>query len=362
MQIDEKWMSDALALAERGRGFVHPNPMVGAVIVRQGTKVAEGYHRAYGKEHAEVEALVKAGSRARGATLYVTLEPCAHWGKTPPCVDLILRSGIREVVAAIRDPFPRVAGRGFARLRKAGVKVRVGLLAKEAQDLNRAFLTRVQKRRPFITLKIAATLDGKIATTKGESQWITGAQARHWGHRWRSAVDAIAVGVNTVIHDNPGLTSHGLGQNPRPVVFDSRLRMPLSVVLARKPSHLWIVTTSNGAIARRRQLEARGVRLFETKPGRNGRVNLAQAMRLLAGEGITHLLVEGGGELHAEFLRERLVDEILWFISPMIIGGQAAHPAIGGPGAVRLAEAWRLMPLSVTRVGEDLCIRTSLEK
>ncbi len=354
-------MNRALGLARRGAGRVHPNPMVGCVIVRGGKVVGEGYHSAYGHDHAEVEAIRRAGTKARRATLYVNLEPCAHWGKTPPCVIAIAGSGVRTVVAALKDPNPIVGGKGFTFLKKHGVRVRQGLLQQEAAELNKAFFTWVRERRPYVTLKAATSLDGKIATARGESQWITSPAARARGHALRAEADAVAVGVGTVLKDNPSLTAHGKGRNPKRIIFDSALRLPPGARVTDRAAPTWVFTTSRAPSAKRRALERKGVAVYVLANDTHGHVSLPEAARVLAREGIAHLLVEGGGTLNAAFLEASLVDEMIWFIAPKIIGGETAKTAVEGVGIGKLAKAWNVKIMSVERVGEDICIRGNLK-
>jgi diaminohydroxyphosphoribosylaminopyrimidine deaminase / 5-amino-6-(5-phosphoribosylamino)uracil reductase len=359
---DERWMRRALELARRGEPRVSPNPMVGCVIVRGGKIIAEGYHHAYGKDHAEVDALKKAGGRARGATMIVNLEPCAHWGKTPPCMIAVVGAGIRNVVAAMQDPNPKVAGKGFAFLRRHGVRVAKGILEAEARDLNRAFITRMQEQRPYVTLKAAVSLDGKIATARGESRWITGPAARARVHALRAERDAVAVGVGTVLEDDPALTAHGAGRNPKRIVFDSALRLPPSARLTDKAAPTWVFTTARASAAKRRALERKGIAVYIVPKDARGRVSLKEAARVMAREGVTRLLLEGGGNLTAAFLEQNLVDEVIWFIAPKIIGGEKAKTAVEGPGIQDLAKAWRLRDLKIEKVGEDLCIQGKIKR
>jgi diaminohydroxyphosphoribosylaminopyrimidine deaminase/5-amino-6-(5-phosphoribosylamino)uracil reductase len=325
MLRDDDWMQRALLLAERGRGNVHPNPMVGAVIVRRGRMVGEGFHHAYGQAHAEAEAIQRAETRARGGTLYINLEPCAHWGKTPPCVEAVARAGIRRVVAAMKDPNPLVSGKGFSWLKRHGISVRVGVKENEARILNRAFVTRIQKNRPYVTLKVASSLDGKSATRTGESKWITSPESRRDGWRLRTEVDAIAVGANTVLRDNPSLTAHGVGRNPVRIVFAGRRPIPRRSKVFGNDGRLWIVK------------EARGTLLFR------------KALKDLAKYGVTHLLVEGGRTLQQSFLEAGVVDEIVWFIAPLIIGN-----------AKHLRHAYRLNNWKIQKFGKDVRVTACL--
>ena len=358
---DVFWMTRALKLARRGAGRTAPNPCVGAVVVRHGRIIGEGFHARYGGAHAEVVALRQAGARARGAQLFVTLEPCDHTGQTPPCTETVLRSGIREVICAMRDPHPLVNGRGLRRLRRAGVRVRVGLLRREAEALNRPFLTAIHQRRPYVTLKMAQTLDGKIATVTRRSRWITGAAARRIVHQLRRAADAILIGVGTVLADDPRLAVRADGvpsaRDPWKIIVDGRLRTPLSarVVRSARRARVLIATTQRAPAARGRQLTARGIHVA-VLPSRRGRVRLAALHRLLLARGVQHVLIEGGGEIAASALAERLVDRVVWFVAPKILGGTRAPTSVGGPGIAHLSRAIQLAGVSVRRVGSDLMI------
>ncbi len=322
MTLDEKWMRRALALAERGRGKVHPNPMVGAVLVRAGRVVGEGYHRKFGQAHAEIEAIRRAGERASGSTLYVNLEPCAHWGKTPPCAEAIVRAGLRRVVAAMQDPNPVVAGKGFRVLKRGRVSITRGILEKDARDLNRVFVTWAKNKRPFVTLKVASSLDGRTATITGESKWITGVEARQAGHRLRAEVDGIVVGAGTVLKDNPSLSAHGLGRNPIRVVFAGRRRLPKHLRIFNSKAQTWVLKDARG------------------------KVDIRNALKDLAQRGIAHLLVEGGQTLQQSFWEAGVVDEVVWFIAPLVIGS-----------AKRLKSARRLADVQVRTIGDDLCVK-----
>jgi len=351
MSMDEKWMQRALALAEKGRGRVHPNPMVGAVLVRGDRVIGEGFHRSFGEAHAEVEAIRRAGKRAKGSTLYVNLEPCSHWGKTPPCADAVLRAGVKRVVAAMKDPNPAVAGRGFQKLKRGRVSVTSGVLADDARYLNRAFVTWVTRKRPYVTLKVASSLDGRTATRTGESQWITSQESRRVGHVLRAGVDAIAVGRSTVQHDNPSLTAHGLGKNPVRVVFDSRLRSPAASRVFSAQAPTWCLATDHSVLSHLDQMKRRGVQVLLCKPDADRRVSVKDALRRLAARGITHLLVEGGLALQHSFLQAGVVDEVVWFIAPMIIGG-----------ARTLKSARHLKNVQLGMVGPDLCVHACLQE
>jgi diaminohydroxyphosphoribosylaminopyrimidine deaminase/5-amino-6-(5-phosphoribosylamino)uracil reductase len=343
MSDDERWMRRALELAVRGSGETSPNPLVGCVVVRRGRVVGEGHHARVGGPHAEVVALRRAGAAARGATLYVNLEPCAHRGRTPACAPAVAASGVERVVAAIRDPNPAVAGRGLRQLRRSGVEVATGVLSREARRLNLRFLAAAAAPRPFVMLKVACTLDGRVATRSGDSRWITSGAQRRMARRLRRLHDAVAVGIGTALADDPLLL-------PAPrtrrrfvrIVFDSRLRLPPDGRLARsaRRSPVWALCAAPPA-ARRRALEARGVRVLEL-PGRAGRVALKPALAALRREGLFSVMVEGGGELLGGFLAERLLDQVVLFRGPLLLGGAGSRPAFGGPDPDRIAAALRL--------------------
>lgn len=362
---DRALMRRALELADRAQGLTSPNPLVGAVVVRDGQVVGEGYHREAGAPHAEVEALKVAGERARGGTLYVTLEPCVHQGRTGPCVPVILAAGIRRVAVAIADPNPKVQGRGIVALKSAGVEVSVGTLEAEARRLNRPFFTFVIERRPFVTLKAALTLDGKIAAWDMNSRWISGEPARQEAHRLRGRVDAIAVGIGTVLADDPLLTvrvPEPWPREPLRVIVDSRARTPLTarVLTAGRPERTVIAVTESAPRDRVRMLEATGATVLPL-PTRDGRVDLPALLGALAEREVLALLLEGGGELNAAFLEAGLVDRIALFVAPLFLGGAGAPGLVGGGGR-SLKEAFRLRGLTVRQVGEDLLIEGDAER
>jgi len=353
---DTRWMARALALAARGRGLTSPNPMVGAIVVRDGAVVAERFHERAGGAHAEVSALAEAGARGRGATLYVTLEPCNHVGRTPPCVDAITRAGVRRVVAATRDPNPRVRGGGAAALAAAGVEVSMGCLEREARALNRVFFTAVESQRPHVTLKWAMTLDGKIAAFDRSSRWITGEAARREAHRLRSQSDAIVTGIGTVLADDPALTVR-LGQpwprEPYRVVVDSRARLPLDAALLRtgSRSRVLVAIGEDAPPARVAALAAGGVTVLQCK-SREGRVDVTDlCARLFALDAIA-VLLEAGSELAGAFLHARLVDRVAAFVAPKLLGGASAPTPAGGPG-LALGGARRLADLTARPLGDD---------
>lgn len=351
-------MRRALALAARGWGRTAPNPMVGAVVgAPDGHVVGEGWHPRAGEPHAEVLALRQAGPHGRGATLYVTLEPCCHHGRTPPCTEAVLAAGIRRVVAAMQDPFPRVAGGGFARLREAGVEVECGLLEPEARTLNRAFLRAVTAGLPWVTLKMAVTLDGKTATRTGDSRWITGEAARTYVHRLRDRNDAVLVGIGTARADDPQLTARlPRTRNPVRVVADARAELSPESVLARTAREaptLLAVSEDMADSACTRTLAAMGVEI-EPIPAPDGRLDLEALLRRLAARGLHAVLCEGGAGLAGGLLDAGLVDEVAWFIAPKLAGGAAAPSAAAGAGIARMAEARELRQVRVRRFGADI--------
>lgn len=317
-------MHAALALAGRGLGNVWPNPSVGCVIVRNGRVVGRGHTRPGGRPHAETEALRAAGSQARGATAYVTLEPCCHWGRTPPCTDALIASGVARVVVALRDPDPRVDGIGLQRLRDAGIEVEVGLLEAEARRVNAGFTKRLERGLPLVTVKLATTLDGRIATRTGESQWITGPEARRMAHALRGSHDAVMAGSGTLLADDPELTCRLPGYAPVPtvrVIADARLRTPLGARLFNAEAPAWIATRPGHDPAALAALEQRGAEFIDVAPAPGGGLEPEPLLRALAARGITRLMVEGGAILAASLLRAGLVDRLAWFVAPSLIGG-----------------------------------------
>ena len=351
-------MREALRLAEFGRGRTSPNPMVGAVLVRDGRIVGAGWHRKAGTEHAEIHALRMAGELARGATLYVTLEPCSHTGRTGPCARAVIEAGVKRVVAAMEDPNPVVSGRGFQMLREAGVEVDCGLLEQEARRLNEAFLTWVTEKRPFVTLKMAMTRDGKTATAGGESQWITGEEARLRGHVLRDEYDAILVGIGTVLADRPSLTTRlpdGNGKNPLRIILDSRARTPIdSPMLHDGAAPVLIAVTETAPEKNVNRLRETGAEVLLVGAGPT--VDLPLLLQMLGERKICSLLVEGGSTVHFSFLLASLADKVCAFIAPMLVGGKNAMPAVGGEGFSRLVDVARLTDIKTEMVGKDFCI------
>jgi diaminohydroxyphosphoribosylaminopyrimidine deaminase/5-amino-6-(5-phosphoribosylamino)uracil reductase len=354
---DAKWVRRALRLAARGRGRTSPNPMVGAVIVKRGAVVGEGYHQQVGGPHAEVWALQAAGRDARGATVYVTLEPCCHHGRTPPCTDALIASGVKRVVAAQLDPDARVSGAGVRQLEKAGVRVDVGVLEEQARRLNEGYLKRIATGLPFVSLKAAMSLDGKIATAGGESRWITGERARRVAHRMRAEHDAIMVGAETALADDPELTVRlAKGRDPLRIVVDSRGRIPATARLLRTGDRPPIIVVTEAApAASRSRLASAGAQVW-VSPSVEGRVDLGWLLRKLAENGVNSLLIEGGGTLAAGALAAGVVDRVYFFLAPLILGGSEARSPVEGDGVSRLAVAWRIQSMRVRRIGEDLLI------
>jgi diaminohydroxyphosphoribosylaminopyrimidine deaminase/5-amino-6-(5-phosphoribosylamino)uracil reductase len=340
-------MRRALDLAARGLGETNPNPVVGCVIVKGGRVVGEGFHRRAGAPHAEVEALARAGGRALGSTAYVTLEPCAHVGRTPPCAPLLRDSGVARVVAAIRDPHPLVRGRGLALLRRSGIVVTTGILAAEAERLNERFLGAARRGRPFVLLKVAQTLDGRIATASGHSKWITSVAQRRQARWLRRLHDAVLVGIDTVLADDPTLLPSPRTNRPFVrAVLDTHLRLPVEGRLARssRPSAPVVVLSGRAPVARRRALEAVGVEVL-TLPRVAGRVCLAAALDALRSRGLASVMVEGGSEVLGSFLAERLFDQVALFRAPLLLGGRGSRPAFGGPDPRSIGEAHAVAPV-----------------
>lgn len=355
---DESYLRRALALARRGRYRTSPNPRVGAVVVRRGEVVGEGYHRRLGGPHAEAEALVKAGRKARGATLYVTLEPCNHQGRTPACTEAVLAAGVRRVVACHRDPNPGVAGGGFTRLLAAGVEVDEGRLLEEAVEMNWRFLVAATLGRPAVTLKWAMSLDGKISTARGDSQWISSPEGRRWGLQARDEHDAILVGIGTALADDPRLdrrTGRAGGPNVR-VVLDRELRLPATARLLEIPGEVLIYTESKDA-ERRAALVACGATVVGLR-----RVTPAAVLRHLGRRGVQSVLVEGGAGVAASFAEAGLYDAVTVDLAPLLIGGATAPGPLGGAGFPRLPSAPRLDGLRVERRGPDVILRGFRER
>jgi diaminohydroxyphosphoribosylaminopyrimidine deaminase / 5-amino-6-(5-phosphoribosylamino)uracil reductase len=362
----------AIELAARGAGAVRPNPVVGAVIARDGHVLGEGWHREYGGAHAEVNAIEDCGmAELEGATLYVSLEPCCHEGKTPPCTDAILQAGIRRVVVASDDPTEKASGRGLGILRDEGVEVVLadGELASAARLLNQAFRKHARVGRPWVLFKSAMTLDGKVATRTGDSKWISGEESRELAHRWRASVDAVVVGIGTALADDPQLTARPSGtpaepeEQPRRVVFDSLARLPPSsqLVAAADRIPLSVVVSRAAARADMAALEVAGVQVI-VATGENEPARVRSALDQLGAMGVSSMLLEGGPHLAGAFLDADEIDEIRLFLAPMLLGGSAARDPMEGEGVERIAEATRALSMSCETIGEDLLISSRLRE
>jgi diaminohydroxyphosphoribosylaminopyrimidine deaminase/5-amino-6-(5-phosphoribosylamino)uracil reductase len=377
-------MERALSLARQALGTASPNPAVGAVLVKDGRIVGEGFTQPPGGPHAEVVAIRRAGEAARGAALYVTLEPCCHHGRTPPCTEAILAAGVREVHLSHLDPDPHVNGRGKAELESAGVPVFVGEGEEEARRINEAYIKHRTMGLPFVIAKFAASLDGKIAATSGDSRWVSGPESRRWAHRQRTVVDAIMVGVHTVLIDDPELTARpepgegarqadGEPRQPLRVVADSRGRTPASARVlqrphGRLPARTLVATTDASSEAWRREMRDAGAEVVVLPacraggPASGGRVDLGELLRHLGGRDILSLLVEGGGELLGSFFDLGLVDKVQAIIAPIIIGGQEAPTAVAGRGARHMADALRLRDVAIERLGDDMLVTGYIDR
>ena len=359
MRIDEdrKYMTKALELAARGMGHAGPNPMVGAVLVKDGRIIGEGWYEQYGGPHAEVNAFAHCSEDTRGATLYVTLEPCCHYGKTPPCADLIIDKDVERVVAAMVDPNPLVAGKGIRRLRDAGIFVTVGVMEEEARKLNEVFLKYVTEHKPFVLYKAAMSLDGKTACHTGESQWISSEDSREEAHALRGCYKGIMVGAGTIIADNPLLTARTEGLNdPVRIIVDGSLSVPLKAKVFQQPGETIILTTTESDEGKREEFSRMGVDIIMTDGEEKGKVDLSAAMTGLALKGIDSILLEGGATLAASAFEAGIVDKVRIYEAPIIIGGKGAPGLIGGLGASSLAEAVSLRDVTTEMSGPDLVI------
>lgn len=353
-------MRRALELAVLARGKTSPNPLVGAVLVKAGRIIGEGYHRQAGTAHAEVLAIREAGVTAKDAVLYVTLEPCSHYGRTPPCVDRIIEAGIKEVVIAMLDPNPLVNGNGVKLLQASGIKTTVGVLEKEARKINEVFCKYIQTGKPFVTAKWAMTLDGKIATALGEARWVSNESSRRYAHGLRDESDAILVGINTVLQDNPRLTTRfeeRSGKDPARVILDSRLRIPLDARILHLNSRAPTIICCHQEAGEEKikQLEQKGAVIWRM-PSLGGQVDLNSVLDRLGVEQYTSLLVEGGGTAMEAFFRQQAVDKICCFIAPKIVGGETARTPVEGRGIMYMSAAIMLSELAVQNMDGDLLI------
>lgn len=362
-------MKMALDLAVKGRGFTSPNPMVGAVIVKGDRVVGAGYHQAAGKAHAEVNAIDDAGISADGATLYVTLEPCNHTGRTPPCTEKILAAGIRRVVVAMKDPNPDVAGGGIGYLASRGIEVTTGICEEDARQLNEVFIKYVQTKRPFSIVKCAATLDGRIATRTGDSRWVTGEASRNFVHQLRHAVDAIMVGIDTVVKDDPSLTTRietGLankGRDPVRVVLDTHLRIPETARLLQldSDSDTLVITGTAVSDAIKGRIEGKGAKVVKT-PLKDGLIDLDRLMDHLGALGLTSLLIEGGSRVIASAFAAGIVEKVFFFYAPKILGGDDGVPMCQGPGPALMSQSIPVKNVRVRRFDDDVMIEGYIDK
>ena len=349
-------MRRALELAKKGGGFVHPNPLVGCVVVKDCQVIAEGYHEKYGEFHAERNALTNCQSETKGASLYVTLEPCCHYGKTPPCTEIIIEKGIKKVYVGILDPNPLVAGKGVKRLQDAGIEVEVGLCADEIHELNKVFLKYITTKRPYVIMKTAMTLDGKIAAFTGDSKWVTNEESRKMVHQLRSEMAGVIVGIGTVLDDNPMLTCRLKGNYHQPIriVVDSNLRIPVDSQLVKTAKEYRTIVATGGRDAARHV--PTGVELLHCA-SKDGHVDINDLMTKLGSMGIDSLLLEGGGTLNAAFLEAGCVDEVWAFIAPKIIGGAAAKTPVSGKGIDKMSEAINLQDIDIQNINGDILIK-----
>ncbi|MCX6244020.1 MAG: bifunctional diaminohydroxyphosphoribosylaminopyrimidine deaminase/5-amino-6-(5-phosphoribosylamino)uracil reductase RibD [Bacteroidetes bacterium] len=365
VEKDIKYMRRAITLAKRGMGWVNPNPMVGAVLVKDGQIIGEGYHEHFGGPHAEVNAISKAAGNVEGSTLYVTLEPCSHHGKTPPCTDLIIGKGIRQVVIAMKDPNPLVDGNGLKALADAGIDVVMAPEEPAAREMNELFGKYILTGRPFCALKIAMTLDGKIATVENASRWISGERSRRYVHELRQQYSAVMVGINTVIYDDPLLNTRRKGKksrDPLKVIVDSEGKIPSEAkVLAHHPQLAIIATTDKIKPEKRRDLERLGAQVIIC-PQSGGKVDLDYLMLSLGRMGIDSVLLEGGSTIAFSAIRSGIVDKVISFIAPKIVGGTGAPTPVGGTGIPRMEDAIRIDKWKYRKIGEDMLVEGYIGK
>jgi diaminohydroxyphosphoribosylaminopyrimidine deaminase / 5-amino-6-(5-phosphoribosylamino)uracil reductase len=358
----EYYMHQAIQLSLKARGMTSPNPLVGAVVVKDDKIVGKGYHRKAGTAHAEIIALDQAKKKARGATMYVTLEPCAHFGRTPPCVNRIISSGIKQVVVGMIDPNPLNNGKGLNILKMHNIQVETGVCKDDVEDINEVFVKYITTRMPFVTIKVAQSIDGKIATRTGESKWISSDISRNYSHRIRQYYDAIIVGVNTVLRDNPRLDVWFSSKQPVKVIVDSKLSTPDTANIFDKGKVILVtLPVIQGQETENRQKLAEKAVILEVK-GKNGQVNLKDMMKKLGRMGVTSVLVEGGGTLIGSLVDEGLIDRVMFFISPKIIGGTQAISSVMGRGISRIDTAVKLGQMKIRRFGEDLLVEGRVKR
>lgn len=360
---DIDYMKQAMTLALRGKGKTSPNPMVGALVVKGKKIIARGWHRYCGGDHAEVDALKKAGAKAKGAVLYVTLEPCLHYGRTPPCVDRILASGIREVIVGMKDPNPVNNGKSIGWLRKHGIKTKVGFLENDLRKMNEVFLKYITQEMPFVVAKSAQTLDGKIATASGQSKWITSPTSRDYAHRLRNDFDAILVGVKTILKDNPRLNAARKSKRIKKVIVDSKLKLPLSakVFQGTHPEDIFVATTRNADKKKMILLNNKGVNVI-MGPSFQGRVNFKWLFEELAKKEITSILIEGGAHTIGGALNEHLIDKFLIFMAPKILGDARGLSSVRGLTTTHVDQSVRLRDLTIQRIKEDILIEAYVHR
>lgn len=361
--VDKKYMALALELAEKGRGKVEPNPMVGAVLVKNGEIVGKGYHQVFGGAHAEIYAINEGGTNCRGATLYVSMEPCAHYGKTAPCVDAIIKAGITKVVTAVIDPNPITSGKGIQQLKEAWIEVVVGVMEMQAKRLNVPFFKLMQKELPYITVKWAMSIDGKIATHTGESRWITSDESRKYAHKIRGQMDGVLVGINTVVRDDPLLTCRiEGGRNPKRIVVDSRALLPVNSRLLStiNEGEIIVAVNKNAQLSRIEKLVQLGCKIVQTEDI-NGRVDLHELFRRLGEMELTNILVEGGSRVITSVIEDRLADRVMVFVAPIIIGGEGAKSPVLGTGINKISEAAEIDEIEIKRFSNDIVIEGTLK-
>ena len=364
--MDIKYMKRALELAREGAGYTNPNPLVGAVIVKNNRIIGEGYHKVYGSNHAEVNAFLNACEDVKGATMYLNLEPCSHYGKTPPCAEAIVEKGIKKVIIGLKDPNPIVSGRGVKILEGAGIEVITGVLEEEAKKLNEIFIKYITTKFPFVIMKTAMTLDGKIATRTNESKWITGELSRKYVHNLRHRVAGIMVGIGTIISDNPSLTTRfeeERGSDPIRIIVDSSARIPLEskVLNLNSTAKTIIAVTEKAHKNKLDMLKEKGAEIILI-PSKNGRVDLKLLMKELGERKIDSILLEGGSELNYTALDEGIVDKIYSFVAPKIIGGRSAKTPVGGHGKASMGDSINLEHMNIQYFGEDIMIEAYIKK
>ncbi|MCD4746592.1 MAG: bifunctional diaminohydroxyphosphoribosylaminopyrimidine deaminase/5-amino-6-(5-phosphoribosylamino)uracil reductase RibD [Bacteroidales bacterium] len=364
--INIKYMQQAIELSKKGIGFVNPNPVVGAVIVKDNKIIGQGYHEFFGGPHAEINAINNSTENVKNATIYVTLEPCSYYGKTPPCVDAIIKNGISKVVIGMQDPNPLVAGKGIEKLKNNKIEVETGILENEIKILNEIFIKYITKKLPFCILKTAMTFDGKIATVSGDSKWISNEKSRKYVHELRQKCSGIMVGVNTVINDNPSLTVRIKGEktnNPVRIIVDTHCRIPLNAKVLNSclDTKTIIATTEQANIDTLKSITKTGTEIIKT-PLKNGKVDLKYLMKILGEKGIDSILIEGGSTLNYSAINDGIVDKVISFISPKIIGGESAKTPVGGEGKKFLKDAFILKNLRIKYFDDDIMIEAYIKK